>query len=217
MTGRFDDRQRLGRQFQGRYFAPYCNEQKILLDFGCGDGTILHQLPAKEKYAIEINEHCHKIILERNKNEKIPVRIFSDTNTIRDESVDIVISNHCLEHVTNPFGTLQEIHRVLRTEGEFVLVVPFDDWRSPSNKRWQPGDKDNHLYTWSPLNIGNLLSEAGFGVKEVQLKSFAWSPKIFWTRYFGETVFTFACSVLSRIRNRREVFCVATKSIMAKG
>ena len=46
---KFDGRMSLGRQFQAEYFLPHCSDDLVLVDFGCGDGTTLRRLPAKEK------------------------------------------------------------------------------------------------------------------------------------------------------------------------
>ena len=32
-------------------------------------------------------------------------------------------------------------------------------------RKYQPGDINNHLFTWNPLLLGNLMNAAGFKVK----------------------------------------------------
>lgn len=77
---------------------------------------------------------------------------------------------------------------------------------------WAAGDRQNHLYTWNPLNIGNLLTEAGFDVQSSRMLSTAWSPKLFWVRrWFGDRAFSIACRMFARLRQRREVLTVAKK------
>lgn len=50
---------------------------------------------------------------------------FEDSDLpFEDRSVDLVIANHTLEHVENLEGLLREIHRVLRPEGRFEVIVP---------------------------------------------------------------------------------------------
>lgn len=159
-SGRFDERQSFGRRYQSRYFVPHCSPDKVLLDYGCGDGTILRQLPAVRKFGVEVNPLCRNKIHQLNEDLPCPITVFESIETIDDDSVDVAISNHCMEHVPHPFTVLSELKRVLAPGRRLVLVTPFDDWRQKGKSSWTPGDKDNHLYTWNPMNLGNLLFEA---------------------------------------------------------
>ena len=211
-SGRFTDTQNFGRRYQSLYFAPYCRSDAVLLDYGCGDGTILRELPARGKTGIEVNPYCQERIRALNEGLSPSISVYDTIDDIKERSVDIVVSNHSLEHVLHPFGILTEMWRVLRPSGKLVLVTPYDDWRHKGGRRWTPGDKDNHLYTWSPMNIGNLLVEAGFEVESAQLCETAWTPRIFWIHQFlGKAAFRLACQLVSRVRNRREVLSVARK------
>jgi SAM-dependent methyltransferase len=211
-TGRFTEQQEFGRIYQSRYFAPYCGPESVVLDFGCGDGTILRQLKARKKIGIEVNPECHKKLVMMNESLDVPIQVHERIDDIPDQSVNVVVSNHCLEHVPHPLQSLMHMKRVLASGGSLVMVVPLDDWRSANNRRWARDDKDFHLYTWSPMNIGNLLTEAGFSVNEITLHTFAWTPKLFWTyKYFGNWLFRIACHVFGFIKNRREILCIAKK------
>jgi SAM-dependent methyltransferase len=209
---RFTDDQEPGRRWQSRYFAPYCDETKTVLDFGCGDGTMLRALSAYRKLAVEVNPHCVRCIEETNGRQAVAVEVHARIAPIPTQSVDVVISNHSLEHVPHPLATLREFHRVLRPGGRLVLVTPFDDWRSDGSRRWKPGDRQNHLYTWTPMNIGNLLIEAGFEVESSELQSTAWSPRLFWIeRALGGRAFSLACRALAATLDRREVLSLARR------
>jgi SAM-dependent methyltransferase len=45
--------------------------------------------------------------------------------TFADESFDLVVSSHVMEHVPDPWKALSEIRRVLRPGGRYVFSVPF--------------------------------------------------------------------------------------------
>lgn len=212
-SGRFDSRHSFGRIYQTRYFAPFCNEKHVLLDFGCGDGTMLRHLPALKRIGIEVNEACIERIEAENVKLEIPIEVYSSLGEVPADSIDVAISNHALEHVPSPLFTLRHILRVLKPGATFVLVTPFDDWRNHANKTWKPGNKDHHLFTWTPANIGNLLVEAGFIIDMISLSRFAWSPKLFWIHHlFGNFVFVAACRAFSRVKHKAEVFCRARKA-----
>ncbi len=209
---KFGKSMQLGRIWQTRYFRPFCADDRVLLDLGCANGLFLRILPARVRIGIEINpvarEECDAIC----RAESIPIELHERLNTVESNRVDVVISNHCLEHMVHPYEALKEIRRVLKPGGILVLVTPFDDYRAKANGIWKPGNKDNHLYTWNPVNIGNLLVEAKFSIRNIRLSKAAWSPRIFWVhRYFGDKLFKWACTAYGYFSHRQEVFSLAEK------
>jgi len=215
-AGRFGAVSEYGRIFQSLYFRPHCDAAKHLLDFGCGDGTILRALAASRKIGVEVNLACREFIQQKNASTSPPIEVFDDLSAVGARSVDVAIANHSLEHVLEPLHTLRELHRVLVPGGRLVVVTPFDDWRCQRNRGWIAGDKDHHLFTWSPMNMGNLLGEGGFEVQDARLCAQAWSPKLFWIgRVLGFGAFRVACRGLAVLKNRREVVSVARKPVGA--
>ena len=89
---KFDGRMSLGRQFQAEYFLPHCSDDLVLVDFGCGDGTTLRRLPAKEKFGVEINPACHEKIKSLNAGSQIPIKIQTELDRLESESADLVLS-----------------------------------------------------------------------------------------------------------------------------
>jgi SAM-dependent methyltransferase len=72
---------------------------------------------------------------------------------LRDESLDFVIASHVLEHVANPIGLLDDIHRVLRCGGVAVVLLP-DMQRTFDRNR-------------PPTDLDHLIAEHEAGVTEV--------------------------------------------------
>jgi SAM-dependent methyltransferase len=201
----------IGRILQSRYFSPYCANDKILLDFGCSDGLFLLNLPAKKRIGIEVNPAAVEKGAELCRFYGHNIDFYNSLDPIAPASVDVAISNHSLEHLLNPYEIACQMKRILKPGGIFISVTPFDDWRDTPQNQWSPGDRNHHLYTWSPLNLGNLLTEGGLKVKECRIVSSAWSPKLFWIyRIFGDNIFRAACQLFAIMKNRREVFCRAT-------
>ena len=211
---KFGSDMEFGRIFQSLYFLPYCNDNLNLLDFGCADGTFLRHLPAHERIGVEANPVARSRCQEICKESMHQIELHESLESIKSNRVDVAISNHCIEHVLEPFNTMMNILRVLKPNGLFVLIVPFDDYRSQKNKSWKAGDLDNHLYTWSPMNLGNLMSEVGFKVEQITLHTRAWSPKMFWLyRAFGEPVFRIFCHLLGTYKRHHEVFGIGVKPV----
>jgi len=94
----------------------------IVLDVGCGNGYLSQKLINKSNVVIGID-----IDSQFTKEKKINF-IVNDLNKysipIKDESIDIVVSCHCLEHLYRPDKTLLEIHRILKNGGYAIISVP---------------------------------------------------------------------------------------------
>ena len=139
----------------------------------------------------------------------VTIETFDSLVDVPDGVADVAISNHCLEHILTPLETLRELRRKLKPLALHVLVVPFDDWRKKTHRTWRSGDVDNHLYTWSPLNLGNLLTEAGFNVDTCKVMTGAWHPRFFWIlRRLHPRAFAIICYIFGIISNRREIVAV---------
>jgi len=133
-------------------FQEHISSNDVVLDFGCGGGFLLKNLDCKSKIGIEINE------VARNHCKSLGIECYDSLDHIENESIDVVISNHCLEHIEDPYAAIAELYTKLKLNGRIIIVVPLDSYRY----RWSPHDVNNHLYSFSPMNLGNLLQSAGF-------------------------------------------------------
>ncbi|MCA9186977.1 MAG: class I SAM-dependent methyltransferase [Pirellulaceae bacterium] len=209
---KFGDAMEFGRLLQLDYFRPFCSEARDLVDFGSAHGLALRRLPAKSRTGIEVNPAARKRCAELAEKEGIRVRQYDVLEDVPNESADIVISNHCLEHVPRPLDALCLIRRILRPGGQLVIVTPYDDCRSVKNRVWRERDPDYHLYTWSPMNLGNLVHAAGLDCQSVTVHHRAWSPRLFGVyRAFGRAAFDVCCWLNSYWSRRAEVVCVAKR------
>ena len=149
-------------------FQPYVRPDDAVLDFGCGTGALLAALRSGPKFGVEVNEAARRVAAEAG------MRVVAGTGELPAESIDVVISNHALEHVLDPLAELRLLYGVLKPGGRVVLRLPLDDWRAQRN----PADDGNHhLYAWTPRLIANLLREAGFQVERSEVLTYAWPPR----------------------------------------
>ena len=184
-------------------FRNYIKEDKKILDFGCGGGYMLSTFRNIKKYGVEINSIAKKIA------EKKGLVVFSSTRKLPNNFFDLIISNNALEHTDNPFIELKELYRSLRKGGTICIVVPLDTLKY----KYKKNDKDFHLYSWSPMNLGNLLTSAGFKVIESKPFIHKWFPfhKTI-KKFISWKTFHFLCKIYGRIDNKwSQVRAVATK------
>lgn len=129
-------------------------------------------------------EYCFIRLFKKQKNlEYITGDLFSPWADVKidvhkipfdDNSFDIIMCNHVLEHVDNDKKAMEEFHRVLRPGGWGIFQVPIDYNREetledPNIK----SKKDREKHYWQAdhvrlfgLDYGKKLKEAGFAVTE---------------------------------------------------
>jgi len=73
--------------------------------------------------------------------------------------------------------------------GKIIFVVPCEN----INYAYKPGDINQHLYSWSPMGIGNLFTLAGFSVIESKPYIHKWPPNYLKIARFGRKIFDFTC------------------------
>jgi SAM-dependent methyltransferase len=147
-------------------FERHVHSGETVVDFGCGTGALLAKLAAGRRIGVEVNAPA------RARAQSRGLEVLAASSELPDAVADLVISNHALEHALQPLLELRELRRALKPGGQLVLWLPLDDWRAQKSAR--EDDKDNHLYGWTPLLLGNLLSEAGYEVEAVRIATTAW-------------------------------------------
>jgi len=194
----------VGGQLNLWKFQPHVRASDTVLDFGCGGGFLLEGLTADRKIGIEPAPDA------RAHAASLGLTVFASTAEVPTDSVDVVISNHALEHAARPLDELSDLLRVLRPRGRLVLVVPIDDWRA--QKRRVSNDPNNHLYTWTPLLLGNLLEDAGFEVVSARVLTHAWRPSFLpLSRYLPTFLFKSVAWSYAVLLRRRQIHAIALK------
>ena len=189
-------------------FRDYVQSGDDVLDFGCGGGYLLKNLNCSRRIGVEVNPAAAKIA------EQNGVEVYLDTDDVPDESVDVIISNNALEHTLQPLDELKRLMPKLRENGTLVFVVPCESIQYD----YKPGDINHHLYSWSPMCMGNLLTEAGYALHESKPYIHKW-PKRYRriAKLFGRNGFELACRIKGRLdRKWFQVRAVAHKNVAAE-
>ena len=178
--------------------------QKIL-DFGCGGGYLLKNIKETNTklFGVEVNKEAKKIAKTNG------VKVFSNSNLLPANYFDLIISNHALEHTDNPLLELKNLHKSLKKNGHICIVVPLDN-KSYSYKK---NDINFHFFSWSPMNLGNILTRAGFDVIESSIFFYKWPPYYFFIKKIMPWFFfNLLCRIYSRIDTRSyQTRCLAKK------
>jgi SAM-dependent methyltransferase len=201
----------LGARLNLFKFAPHVKPGDRVVDFGCGAGYLLEALEAQGKVGVEPSAPARAAALERG------LEVVASAAELRDGEADVVVSNHALEHTLEPLSELRQLRRALRPGGLLVLWLPIDDWRAQRSP--VAGDRNHHLYTWTPLLLRNLLEEAGFEVRECRVVAHAWPTRRYATlhRLLPKPLFELAAGAWSRLRKRRQLAALAVRPINGEG
>ena len=93
-----------------------------------------------------------------------------------DESNDLIIANHVLEHVDDFREALQEIHRILRPDGLFICSFPMDPKVETLDEDGSIKTDEMRLARYGQndhkrlfgLKADHLLADAGFSVTVIK-------------------------------------------------
>lgn len=124
------------------------SKNSSICDIGCGNGELITEISRDgyKTYGADISEKRVQNLINKGinavcaKGEKLPYEC---------NSMDVVCSLECLEHVFNPIEVLNEIKRILRPNGLLFLTVPYQLYCESSM----------HLRQWDERKIYSLLKD----------------------------------------------------------
>src|SRR5690349_12922370 len=99
--------------------------EQSILEIGCGWGELINELNAKgfsHTSGFDISDeavaHC------QSRGLRNIVKMDVTKMKYEDNSFDLIIASDVLEHVENEQQALKEIHRILKEDGLFIIMVP---------------------------------------------------------------------------------------------
>jgi len=139
-------------------FSKHIGFKDNVIDFGCGGGYLLKNIRCKNKIGIEINLAARKTAFLNG------IKTVSSARYVPNSWADVIISNNVLEHTNNPFNELKSLLPKLKKGGIIVFIVPCDSYKY----KFDLHDINKHLYSWSPMNLGNIFTTVGYKVVSVE-------------------------------------------------
>lgn len=114
---------------------PYLPGARLVVDVGCGPGTITRDLAAAvapDGCVLGVDRHVGQLAptTDAAREEGVRNLRFAQGSVydlpVRTGAADLVFAHAIVEHLARPDDALAELHRVLRDDG--VLVVCSSDW-----------------------------------------------------------------------------------------
>jgi SAM-dependent methyltransferase len=109
--------------------AKYLGSQKKVLDFGCGSGLLMNKLlqVGHDAFGCDVANLESLQIDNLGSKELVSHRIKMSSQTaipFKDNTFDSIVSNQVFEHVSDVKIMISEIARVLKSNGEFIILFP---------------------------------------------------------------------------------------------
>ncbi len=94
---------------------------------------------------------------------------------VEDETYDIIVCSHVLEHVENDAKAMQELHRILKPDGVCLVQVPLivgkhdteEQWNRSIEENWRRFGQGDHSRLYGKEDFIRRLEESGFYVNEL--------------------------------------------------
>jgi ubiquinone/menaquinone biosynthesis C-methylase UbiE len=158
----------LGAKYKAQHIIEVCKglSFKKVLEVGAGDGSILKLLSdqgfASEYHAVEISGSGVEYIKSRGIKDLRSVEVFDGYKLPFDnDSFDLIILSHVLEHVEHERMLLREIKRVAR---QCVIEVP-RDYKADVDSRIKHFLAYGHINVYTPTSLRYLLRTEGFEIQ----------------------------------------------------
>ncbi|WP_246834062.1 class I SAM-dependent methyltransferase [Pedobacter sp. G11] len=159
----------LGAKYKAQNIVDVCKALKPgkVLEVGAGDGSILHFLNewnfAPELYAIEIAQSGVDIINGRKLARLKEAQTFDGYKIpYTDDSFDLVVLAHVLEHVEHERILLRELKRV----SKYIVVEVPKDYRFGVDTRMKHFLDYGHINMYTPTSLRFLLQSEGLDILE---------------------------------------------------
>ncbi len=139
-----------------------------VLDLGCGIGAILRRLSGCHAIGLDIN--VDGLVETRRVIQDVPLACAAaESLPLANESMDALMTQHVIEHLTDGAAACAEWFRVLKPGGIAVLLTPNRRFVDPS-----VFDDETHVHIFDGDDLASTLHRAGFIVEETRTLGLPW-------------------------------------------
>ena len=186
--------------------APHIRNDDVVLEYGVGSGWNLASLKCGRKIGYDVAAFLEPLVRQQG------IEFVTETASLVDGSVNVVVCHHALEHLLTPAAALAEMRRLLRPGGKLLLFVPFE--RERRYRIYRPDEPNHHLYSWNVQTLGNLVTELGFELLDGKVACFGYDriTAVFAQKWsLGEPGFKLLRSIAHLVRPAGEVRVIAVR------
>lgn len=138
---------------EGKVIRKLVKNDKVILDIGCGSLKTV-----KRAIGIDMVKRGERIpTLEGDPESVADLEADVSKNLpVEDNSADVIIARHLLEHMIDPLSALMIWTEKLKPGGRLILALPNEQWHMtiPMNVE--------HIHAYTPESIGVLLNALGY-------------------------------------------------------
>jgi SAM-dependent methyltransferase len=143
------------------FFGNYVRPDAVVLDLGCGWCEFINNIPARTKYAMDLNADVANRV---GPNTTVMIQDCSEPWNLPDDSLDVIFSSNFFEHLPTKEAlsrTVGEARRCLKPDGLLICMGP--------NIRLVPGaywDFWDHYIPLTEHSLVELLKIRGYRIQE---------------------------------------------------
>ena len=157
-------------EFWASYIRKKTKTEDNILEIGCTYGFLFNYLKDyKNKYGIDISEHAIKQarILSQGAEYKV---MDAEKLTLKKDLFSLVLAIDVMEHLKHPEKGIQEVHRVLKHNGMFIMVTPNLESLSHKEKEkaWFAYKDPTHISILSEKDWIKLLEKNRFRIVKLR-------------------------------------------------
>lgn len=134
------------------------------LEIGCSTGLFLSLLKTKgwQVKGVEVSQKAAKLAIKKGIN--VEIAPFEKINF--KDKFDLVILNHTLEHLDNPYQVVKKIKQILNKNGLIFIDLPnFDSFSVKIfREKWPMLLPDEHLWHFTNKSMDIFLNNLGFNI-----------------------------------------------------